>query len=195
MQSKDKMEKDKVVTKETIDSKIINLFKDERTKIEAFNTLVDEYQEMTYLFIRRMVLIHEDTNDILQNTFIKIWKGLEKFRGESKISTWIYRIATNESITFLNKKNKMKSISLDNQESNTIQLLSSDSYYTGDEIQMKLQAALSTLPEKQKAVFILKYYDAKSYVEISEITGTSVGALKASYHHAVKKIENSLRED
>ena len=142
-----------------------------------------------------MVLDHDDANDIAQNTFIKAWKGLDNFRSESKFSTWLYRIATNESITFLHKQKKIKGIPFEDVEHALSSSLEADVHYNGDEIQRKLQTAIANLPNKQKAVFIMKYYEEKKYKEISDITGTSVGALKASYHHAVKKIEDFLTLD
>jgi len=157
----------------------------------AFNAVVDAYQQRLYWHIRRMVLDHDDANDVLQNTFIKIWKGLGNFKGNSKVYTWAYRIATNESITFLNKKRE--DISFDLVEFSVSKNLEADVYFDGDEIERKLYAAIHTLPEKQKAVFNLKYFDELKYTEISEILETSVGGLKASYHHAVKKIEEFLK--
>ena len=181
-----------VMSKE--DSNIISLFKDEKNKSKAFELLVDQYQKTLYFYIRRMVLDHDDTDDVLQNTFIKAWKGLNNFRGESKILTWLYRIATNESLTFLKKKGRYKNVAFEDVQHQVHKDLMADTYYNGDEIQAKLHAALTTLPEKQKAVFVMKYYEDKKYDEISEITGTSVGALKASYHHAVNKIEKYLKK-
>lgn len=171
------------------------MFQDKSSRQKAFGHIVRQFQQPIYFYIRRMVLDHDDANDIAQNTFIKAWKGLENFRSESKLSTWLYRIATNESITFLNKQKKIKGIPFDDVEYALSKSLEADVYYSGDEIQRKLQCAIATLPEKQKAVFVMKYYEEKKYDEISEITGTSVGALKASYHHAVKKIENFLTKD
>lgn len=171
------------------------MFRDETSRSRAFNLIVIQYQERIYFFIRRMVLDHDDANDVTQNVFIKAWKGLEKFREDSKLSTWLYRIAMNESITFLNKKKKIAGVPFDEVEYGLSGSLEADVYYDGDEIQRKLQTALSTLPEKQKAVFIMKYYEDRKYNEISEITGTSVGALKASFHHAVNKIEKFLKEE
>jgi RNA polymerase sigma-70 factor, ECF subfamily len=168
------------------------MFHDATSRKKAFEHLVDSYQKPVYFFIRRMVLDHYDADDVTQNTFIKAWRGLDNFRGDSKLSTWLFRIATNEAITFINKRKKLMGISLDDVEHALPIALQSDVLYDGDEIQQKLQAAIATLPEKQKAVFILKYYEEKKYTEIAEITGTSVGALKASYHHAVNKIEKFI---
>lgn len=171
------------------------MFNDQGSKRKAFTYIVENYQKRIYFFIRRMVLDHDDTDDVTQNTFIKAWKGLDNFRGDSKLSTWLFRIATNESITFINKNKKLKGIPLDDVAHTLSQSLEADVYYNGDDIQRKLQTAIATLPEKQKAVFLLKYYEEKKYREIAEITGTSIGALKASYHHAVTKIEKFLKED
>jgi RNA polymerase sigma-70 factor (ECF subfamily) len=134
-------------------------------------------------------LNHDDTDDVLQNTFIKVYQNLNKFKGDSKLFSWMYRIATNEALTFLNQKAKRGGISSETLQNKTIDNLKSDSYFDGDEIQIKLQKAIVTLPEKQQLVFKMKYFEELKYEQISEILGTSVGALKASYHHAVKKIE------
>jgi RNA polymerase sigma-70 factor (ECF subfamily) len=149
-----------------------------------------KYQKRVYMHIRRLLIDHDDTDDVLQNTFIKVWKNLEGFNRDSQLFTWIYRIATNESITFLNKKKRRFFIPIINVEHELISKLESDVNFSGDKIQLKLQKAILTLPEKQRVVFNMKYYDELKYEEIAEITGTSVGALKASYHHAVKKIED-----
>lgn len=141
-----------------------------------------------------MVLSHDDANDVLQDVFIKVWTNLDNFRGESKLSTWLYRIAINESITFINKKRTQNNISLDEDDSFLIHTLESDTYFDGDEAQLKLQKAILTLPEKQRLVFQMKYFEEMKYDDMSEILGTSVGALKASYHHAVRKVEKYLEE-
>tara|TARA_B100000809_G_scaffold146995_1_gene144520 strand:+ start:9722 stop:10150 length:429 start_codon:yes stop_codon:yes gene_type:complete len=142
-----------------------------------------------------MVITHEDADDVTQNTLIKAWKGLHNFKEESQLYTWLYRIASNESITFLNKKKKRFFISMNDVEFELSQALESDEQYSGDEIQLTLQKAILTLPEKQRLVFNMRYYDELKYADISKILGTSEGALKASYHHAVKKIENYIKED
>jgi len=160
---------------------------------KSFSILVKENQEKVYFFVRRMVLDHDDTNDVVQNTFIKAWKGIHSFRQEAKFSTWLTRIAYNESINFIQKRNRQNNIPIDEYSSNLPSVLEADKYYSGDDIQKLLQSALASLPEKQKAVFIMKYYKELKYDDISEITGTSVGALKASYHLAVKKIEKILK--
>lgn len=172
---------------------ILELLKNKKTLEKAFHLLVDTYQEKLYWHIRRMVQDHDDANDVLQNTFIKIWKALPKFKAQSKIYTWAYRIATNESITFLNKKREDSSF--DEVAYKMSNNLEADTFFSGDEIQLKLFQAVSTLPDKQKAVFMMKYFDEIKFKDMSEILNTSVGSLKASYHHAVKKIEAFLKED
>ena len=162
---------------------------------EAFEWIVNTYKEQLYYQIRRMVLSHEDADDLLQNTFIKAWNNLEYFRGEAKLSTWLYRIALNECLNFLNKQRAASTVSLDDPEADALQKLESDPYFSGDKAEMALQKALLALPEKQRMVFNLKYYQEMKYEEMSDIFGTSVGALKASYHHAVKKIEKFLGEE
>lgn len=165
-----------------------------RKRASAFSVLVRLYQERLYWHIRKMVLSHEDTNDVLQNTFLKAWNGLDGFRGDSKLSTWLYRIATNETLTFLTNKRMRNISSMDDVEDAMLQNLRADSYFNGSEIQMKLQEAILTLPEKQRLVFNMKYFEDITYEEMEAILGTSVGALKASYHHAVKKIEKFFDE-
>jgi RNA polymerase sigma factor, sigma-70 family len=155
----------------------------------AFSVLVRTYQERLYWHIRKMVLSHEDANDVMQNTFMKAWNGLDGFRGDSQVSTWLYRIATNETLTFLANKRLRNLQSIDGDEDMLVRNLQSDTYINGNELQMKLQKAILTLPEKQRLVFNMKYFDDITYEEMEQILGTSVGALKASYHHAVKKIE------
>jgi RNA polymerase sigma factor (sigma-70 family) len=160
-----------------------------KTQNQAFQKLMQEYQKPLYSHIRNIVLNHDDTDDVLQNTFIKVFQNLKNFKGESKLFTWMYRIATNEALTFLNQKAKKSGISSAELQNKAIDNLKADSYFEGDEIQIKLQKAIAELPEKQQLVFKMKYFEDLKYEEISEIVGTSVGALKASYHHAVKKIE------
>lgn len=172
------------------DALIIARFADPGTRESAFNDLLGKYQQKIYWHVRRMVIDHDDTDDVVQEVFVKVWRNLEKFREDSQLYTWLYRIATNECITFLNKKKAKKNISLDDDDSSYLsETLSSGSYFNGDAAQMKLQQALLTLPEKQRLVFNMKYFEDLKYDEISDIVGTSVGALKASYHLAVKKIE------
>ncbi len=156
--------------------------------------MLKAYQKPIYYFVRRMVLNHDDADDLTQNTFIKAWKALEGFRGDSKVSTWLHTIAYHEAIHFISSKHQVGRVPLDQVQHQLHQTLANDDLYSGDEIQRKLQVAIATLPEKQKAVFIMKYFEEMKYEEMSAITGTSVGALKASYHHAVQKIEESLQQ-
>ncbi|MDR0428147.1 MAG: RNA polymerase sigma factor [Dysgonamonadaceae bacterium] len=162
---------------------------------KAFEQVVAYYSEKIYWHIRKMVLSHDDANDLLQNTFIKAWMNIDFFRGDAKLSTWLYKIAINESITFLNKQRSYNQISMDDDDVFLADKLETDSYFDGDEAQLKLQKAILTLPEKQRIVFNMRYFEELTYDEISEIMGTSVGALKASYHHAAKKIEDFLNRD
>jgi len=181
--------------KQVEDAEILEKFSNEKTRNEAFNLLINKYQQKIYWHIRRLVVDHDDTDDLVQDTFIKVWKNLEKFRNDSQLYTWIYRIATNESITFLNKKKTQNNIPLDEVSTELAETLTASSYFNGDKIQMKLQQALLTLPDKQRLVFNMKYFDDMKYEEISAVLGTSVGALKASYHIAVKKIEEFMLND
>lgn len=177
------------------DEEILKQFRNPSTKEKAFTLLVEKYQEKLYWHIRRIVSVHSDADDVLQNVFIKIWKNLEKFKENSKLYTWLYRIATNESLTFINKRKRRSATALETDDYNLGAMLSADPYFDGDEIQVKLEEAIATLPEKQMLVFKMRYYEALKYDDMSEILGTSVGALKASYHHAVKKIEKYLTTD
>lgn len=173
------------------DVQIISMFADERTREAAFSQLLTKYQQKIYWHVRRMVIDHDDADDVVQDIFVKVWKNLAKFREDSQLYTWLYRIATNECITFLNKKKQKYNVSLDDESTSYLaETLADGQYFNGDKAQMKLQQALLTLPEKQKLVFNMKYFEDLKYEEISQILGTSVGALKASYHLAVKKIEN-----
>lgn len=174
------------------DNVILELFRDEKTRNEALGHLISKYQQRLYWHIRKIVIDHDDSDDVLQNTFIKIWKGLDNFKAESQLYTWIYRIATNEALTLLRQKQKMQTLSIHPIEYELSKNLESDTYFTGDEIQLKLQQAILTLPEKQRLVFNMRYYDETPYEEMSKILDTSVGALKASYHIAAKKIEELL---
>ncbi|MDR1172915.1 MAG: sigma-70 family RNA polymerase sigma factor [Bacteroidales bacterium] len=171
------------------DDELLERFRGEGSRYDAFNRIVARYRERLYWHIRKIVIVHEDTDDVLQNTFVKAWKGLETFRGEAQLYTWLYRIATNESITFLNQKRNRQMIPLEDAEYLLSSSLHYDAYFSGDELQFQLQKAILTLPEKQRIVFNMKYFDEMPYENMSEILGTSVGALKASYHHAVKKIK------
>lgn len=156
---------------------------------KAFSEVMAKYSEPLYWQIRRMVQNHDDANDLLQNTFIKAWTSLENFRGEAKLSTWLYKIAINESLSFLEKERKRQNISIDDEAAMVIRSIEADEWIDGDELKQNLRKAIATLPEKQRLVFNMKYYDDMKYEQMSEILGTSVGALKASYHLAVKKIE------
>ena len=169
------------------DDELLNLFRNESKRNDAFNRIVAQYKERLYWHIRKIVMVHEDADDVLQNTFVKAWKGLETFRGEAQLYTWLYRIATNESITFLNQKRNRQMAPLEDAEYQAS--FHHDAYFSGDELQLQLQKAILALPEKQRIVFNMKYFDEMSYEDMSEILGTSVGALKASYHHAIKKIK------
>lgn len=162
---------------------------------EAFGKVIEHYSSQLYWHIRRMVIDHDDANDVLQNTFIKAWTSINSFRGDAKLSTWLYKIAINESITFINKQKALNHISIDDDDSFLVNQLESDEYFDGDEAQLKLQKASASLPEKQRIVFNMRYYDEMKYEDMSEVLGTSVGALKASYHHALKKIESFFEEN
>ncbi|WP_295720923.1 sigma-70 family RNA polymerase sigma factor [Mucilaginibacter sp.] len=174
------------------DIEILSKFQDEKTRNEAFNLLLKKYQQKIYWHVRRMVIDHDDADDLVQDVFIKVWKNLLGFRNDAQLYTWMYRIASNECITFLNKKKQKNNVSLDDVAYELADTLADSSYFNGDAAQRKLQEALLTLPEKQKLVFNMKYYEDMKYEEISAVLGTSVGALKASFHLAVKKIEAYL---
>ena len=176
------------------EKEVLALLQNTETREQGFEKVVGEYSEQLYWQIRRMVLLHEDANDLLQNTFVKAWMNIDHFRADAKLSTWLYRIALNECLTFLNKQRANGTVPIDAPEASIIQKLESDPYFSGDRVQLLLQKALLLLPEKQRMVFNLKYYQEMKYEEMSEILNTSVGALKASYHHAVKKIEKYLDE-
>ena len=163
-----------------------------KTQEKAFRELVNLYKERLYWHIRKILISHEDTDDVLQNTFIKIYKGIGNFKGDSKLFSWMYRIATNESLTFLKNKAKKKNVSIDEYQLNSIHTLQDDILFDGDAIQLILQKAIQELPHKQRLVFNMKYFDNLKYDEMSEILDTSVGALKASYFHAVKKIKEEI---
>lgn len=168
---------------------------DPKTQNDAFRKLVREYQRPLYTHIRNMVLNHDDTDDVLQNTFVKIFQNLKNFKGESKLYSWMYRIATNEAITFINNRAKKSGISNQELKDKMIKSLEADIDYDGNEMQLKLQKAVASLPEKQQLVFKMKYFQEMKYEEMSEILETSVGGLKASYFHAVKKIEEFLNSN
>ncbi len=185
--------KTKTVGMSMEDNEIIELFHLKNKKEEAFRLLVDKYKEKLYWHIRKMVLNHEDTNDILQNTFVKIWQGLKEFRYESGLYTWMYRIATNESINFLNEK-KRKVYGNSGEITEALEnMLESDVYFSGDEIQKELQKAILKLTDRQRLIFNMKYFDDMPYEDIAAILEVAVGTLKATYHNAVKKIEENMR--
>ncbi|RYJ45114.1 RNA polymerase sigma factor [Flavobacterium beibuense] len=165
------------------------------TQNNAFRQLVSQYSRPLYSHIRNIVLDHDDANDVMQNTFIKVFRNLSNFKGESKLFSWIYRIATNEALTFISQKAKKVGISNEDVLEKQTQELHADNYFDGDEIQLKLQKAVAKLPEKQQLVFKMRYFEEMKYEDMSEILDTSVGALKASYHHASKKIEDYLNND
>ena len=174
---------------------LVASFRDEKLKEASFTQLVRKYQERLYWHIRRMVVEHEDTNDILQNVFIKVWKNLGEFREESNLYTWLYRIGTNEALTWIEQQKRRTSVSLSDNEDLFSDKLAAQKDFDPNKIEWKLQQAIQTLPEKQKIVFNLRYYDEMPYEEMAGVLSTSVGALKASYHHAVKKVEAFLKEN
>ena len=176
----------------TNDQELLNSFKDPATKELAFTGIIKKYQEKLYWHVRRMVVDHEDTNDVLQNTFIKVWKGLENFREDSQLYTWLYRIGTNEVLTFLAGQKKRRATSLSDDENNLSNQIKSDPGFDAAKLEWKLQLGIQSLPEKQRAVFTLRYYDEMPYQQMSKVLDTSEGALKASYHHAAKKIEEFI---
>jgi RNA polymerase sigma factor (sigma-70 family) len=178
---------------EANDKELIREFRDPKSRNLAFSKLVNTYQERLYWHIRRIVIDHDDADDVLQNTFIKVFKNLHNFREDSQLFTWLYRIATNESISFLKKQRKHIFVSMDDVAHSLSSKLEADPQLSGDAIQLKLQQAILKLPNKQRLVFNMKYFEEMKYEEMSEVLGTSMGALKASYHHAVKKIEAELK--
>lgn len=173
------------------EKEITENLRDESLRATAFSAIVNRYSQQIYWHIRRMVLSHDDTNDLVQNTFIKAWTSIDNFRGDSKISTWLYRIAINETLNFLGK-NKNNTVSINSPEGAIAEQLESDTHFNGERADALLQEAIHSLPEKQRLAFNMKYYEEMKYEEMSEILGTSVGALKASYHIAVKKIEDYI---
>lgn len=177
------------------DNELLSQFQKEETRNFAFHLIVQKYQEKLYWHIRKLVIDHDDTNDVVQNTFVKAWSGLGNFREDSQLFTWLYRIATNEALTFLKRKRTRFFLPLVDVESQLVSSLESDPYFNGDEAELKLQKAILSLPEKQRVVFNMRYFEELSYEEISAVLGTSVGALKASYHLAAKKIEKFLESD
>ena len=177
------------------DPQLIEQLRQPQTMRRAFNEVISRYSEPLYWQIRRMVQSHDDASDLLQNTFLKAWQSIENFRGDAKLSTWLYKIAINESITFLAQERRRQNISLDDQAASLAAIIEADTNIDGDRLALRLRQAIASLPEKQRLVFNMKYYDDLKYEEISQILGTSVGALKASYHLAVKKIEQILGSD
>ena len=175
------------------EKELIARLEDEKERAAAFSIIVNRYSQQIYWHIRRMVLSHEDTDDLVQNTFVKAWTNIGKFRGDSQISTWLYKIAINETLTFLGR-NRHTTVSIDSPEGAVADMLESDVYFNGDRADALFSEAVSRLPEKQRLVFNMKYFEEMKYEEISSILGTSVGALKASFHIAVKKIEEYLEE-
>ena len=180
---------------EISDIDLLAQFANEKTKNAAFELILNKFQKQTYWHIRRIVIDHDDADDVLQNTFIKVWQNLSKFREDSKLYTWIYRIATNEALLFIQKKKQNFNFTLDDVSIELSSKLTSDNYFDGNNIELKLQQALLTLPNKQRLVFNMKYYENLKYEEMQKILDTSVGALKASYFHAVKKIEAYLKKE
>ncbi|MHA4843763.1 RNA polymerase sigma factor [Flavitalea antarctica] len=174
------------------DSELLTEFRNPATKEAAYTSLIRKYQEKLYWHVRRIVVEHEDANDVLQNTFIRVWNALDNFREDSQLYTWLYRIATNECLSFLEQKKRKSSVSLSDDENSLTGSIKADKDFDPSKIEWKLQLAIQQLPEKQRAVFSLRYYDEMPYSEMSKVLDTSEGALKASYHHAVKKIEDYI---
>ena len=175
------------------DAELLLQFRNLSTREAGFTAIIKKYQEKLYWHIRRMVISHDDADDVLQNMFIKVWKGLDNFREDSQLYTWLYRIATNETLTFLEQQKKRTSVSLSDVESGLSNKIKADRYFDSNKLEWKLQLAIQQLPEKQRVVFQLRYYDEMPYEEMSRVLETSEGALKASYHHAVKKIEDYIK--
>jgi RNA polymerase sigma factor (sigma-70 family) len=174
------------------DTELLLQFRDPENKERAFTAIIKKYQEKLYWHIRRMVVEHEDANDVLQNVFIRVWNGLENFREDSQLYTWLYRIATNECLSYLEQQKRKSALSFDEMESGLSNKIVADKYFDPNKLEWKLQLAIQQLPEKQRVVFTLRYYDEMPYEEMSRVLDTSDGALKASYHHAVKKIEDYI---
>jgi len=175
------------------DKELLYQFKQQHTKERAYTAIIKKYQEKLYWHIRRMIVDHDDTNDVLQNTFIKVWNGLENFREDSQLYTWLYRIATNESLTFMEQQKKRTTVSFNDIESGLSNKIKADSNFDANKLEWKLQLSIQQLPEKQRLVFNLRYYDEMPYEEMSRVLDTSEGALKASYHHAAKKVEEFIK--
>lgn len=175
------------------DTELLVQFRNPLTKEKAYTVIIKRYQEKLYWHLRRMVVDHEDANDVLQNVFIRVWNGLQNFREDSQLYTWLYRVATNECLTFLEQQKKKKALSIDEVESGLENKIKADQNFDANRLEWKLQLAIQQLPEKQRIVFQLRYYDEMPYEEMSRVLETSEGALKASYHHAVKKIEDYIK--
>jgi RNA polymerase sigma-70 factor (ECF subfamily) len=176
------------------DKELLFQFQHMDTKERAFTAIIKKYQEKLYWHVRRLVVAHDDANDVLQNVFIKVWNGLANFREDSQLYTWLYRIATNESLSFLEQQKRRGTISLDDEGSETLaNQVKADTNFDANKLEWKLQVAIQQLPEKQRLVFNLRYFDEMPYQEMSRILDTSEGALKASYHHAAKKIEEFIK--
>jgi len=174
------------------DAELLQEFRNPSTKEKAFTAIIKKYQEKLYWHIRRMVVEHEDANDVLQNVFIRVWNGLQNFREDSQLYTWLYRIGTNECLTFMEQRKRKASVSLSDVESGLSNTIKADKHFDPNKLEWKLQLAMQQLPEKQRIVFNLRYYDEMPYEQMSKVLETSEGALKASYHHAVKKIEDFI---
>lgn len=177
------------------DDELVKKLSDKKYREAAFAYLLDRYSEQLYAVIRRIVYRHEDADDVLQNTFIKVWKNIKTFKGNSKLSTWMYSIATNEALSFIRREKPERKLPMTTEDYDIAQTLMSDPYFDGDELEAQFLAAIAELPEKQRLTFELRYFEDLPYKEISEITGTSEGALKANYHHAVKKLKNYMNLD
>lgn len=184
----------KETNSQTDETQLIDALRDEKSRRAAFSRLVMLYQEQLYWQIRKMVINHDDAADVLQNTFLKAWSNIDSFRGDSRLSTWLYTIAHHESLNFLNKMQAERELSMDDPEGNLQNQIEADEYFDGDETQRHLLEAIATLPARQRQVFNMRYYDEMPYEDISQILGTSVGALKASYHFAVERIAEYMRQ-
>ena len=183
------------MTEEIEDKELLDQFRNPDSRNYAFNLIVRKYQKRVYWHVRRIVIDHDDADDVTQNSFIKAWKGLDNFKEDSQLFTWLYRIATNESLTFIKQKKAHLNVSFGDVEYSLSNSLTDTTYFKGDAIQKKLQLAILTLPEKQRIVFNMKYFEEMKYEDMSQVLETSVGALKASYHHAVKKIESYITQN
>src|ERR1043166_5899188 len=179
------------MAEELDEKKLVGMFREERSKLQAFEQLLDLYQKKIYWHVRRIVISHDDADDVVQNTFIKVWENLGTFREDSRLYTWMFRIATNEALQFLRKKRSDTHVSVDDLGEELSARLITSSHFNGNTAELKLQEAILKLPEKQRLVFNMRYYENMKYEDMEQVLGTSTGALKASYHHAVKKIEAS----